>query len=296
MNRHLAAGLSLLLVAVVIVAPAYFVIQSVAREAADGVEQVKTQFSPENWQQMQQRHPWVGRALRWLESQVNVGQAVEGTAGAVSGAAMNFVRGSVRGVIELLVMFFFLFFFFRDRTLALTSLRSYLPLTNAEADGVFRRTTDAVYATINGTIVVGIVQGVLGGLMFWWLGLPAPFLWGTVMAVLAFVPVLGAFVVWIPAAIVLALQGQWMKALLLSLWGAIVIGLIDNMLYPLLVGKRVALHTVTVFIALVGGVMLFGASGLILGPVIVAVTLALVDVWRKRTTERSPPLVEPARG
>ena len=283
MNRHLAAGLSLFLVAAVIVAPAYFVIQSVSREVATGVDQVKTQFSGDNWKALQQKHPWVGRAFRWVETQVNLGQAIERSAAAVSGTAMDAVRGSVRGLVELLVMFFFLFFFFRDRSLALATVKDHLPLRDAEVTVLFRRVSDAIYATINGTIVVGLVQGVLGGLMFWWLGLPAPFLWGTVMGVLSFVPVLGAFLVWLPAAVVLALQGSWGKAIILSSWGAIVIGLIDNILYPILVGKRIALHTVPVFIALVGGVMFFGGSGLILGPVVVAVAIGLLEVWRQRT-------------
>jgi predicted PurR-regulated permease PerM len=119
--------------------------------------------------------------------------------------------------------------------------------------------------------------------MFWWLGLPTPLVWGMVMALLAVVPILGAFVVWIPAAVFLALEGHWAKALILTGWGGIVIALIDNLLYPVLVGERLRLHTLLVFIAILGGLTLFGASGLILGPVVLAVTLALVDVWRWRT-------------
>jgi predicted PurR-regulated permease PerM len=286
-NRHVAATLSLLLVAGVIVAPAYFVIQSVSQEVATGVDQVRNQLTGENWEMLKVKNPWVQRAFHWIENQFDLRQTAERLATAFSSTAVIAVRGSVQSAIELLVMFFFLFFFFRDRKAGLAGLRTYLPLSDSEADTLFRRVEDAVYATINGTIVVGLVQGVLGGLMFWWLGLPAPFLWGTVMALLSFVPVLGAFVVWIPAAIVLALQGHWVKALILSLWGAIVIGLIDNILYPILVGRRIALHTVPVFIALVGGVVLFGASGLILGPLIVAVTLALMDVWQGRMGKAS---------
>jgi predicted PurR-regulated permease PerM len=119
--------------------------------------------------------------------------------------------------------------------------------------------------------------------MFWWLGLPSPVLWGVVMGLLAIVPVLGAFVVWIPAAIVLALQGMWLKAILLTIWGTVVIGLIDNLLYPALVGKKLQLHTLAVFFAIVGGLMVFGASGIIIGPAMLSFTVALIDVWRRRT-------------
>ena len=103
------------------------------------------------------------------------------------------------------------------------------------------------------------------------------------MALLAIVPILGAFVVWVPAALFLALQGSWGKALILTVWGGSVVALVDNLLYPVLVGNRLRLHTVPVFIAIVGGLALFGASGVILGPVALAITIALVDVWRRRT-------------
>jgi predicted PurR-regulated permease PerM len=142
---------------------------------------------------------------------------------------------------------------------------------------------DTVYATIYGTLAVAAVQGTLGGLMFWWLGLPAPMLWGLVMGVLAVVPVLGAFIVWIPAALFLALDGNWGKALILALWGGVVVGGIDNVMYPILVGNRLKLHTIPAFMAIVGGLIVFGPSGLILGPVVLTVTVLLLEIWQSRT-------------
>jgi predicted PurR-regulated permease PerM len=114
-------------------------------------------------------------------------------------------------------------------------------------------------------LFVTLVQGILGGLMFWWLDLPAPLLWGAVMAVVAITPVFGAALIWVPAAIFLALGGSWEKALVLTAWGGIVVALIDNLLYPVLIGKDLRMHTVPVFIAIVGGLIVFGASGLVLG-------------------------------
>ena len=132
---------------------------------------------------------------------------------------------------------------------------------------MIRRVNDTIFATIYGTAAVAAVQGLLGGLMFWWLGLPAALLWGVVMAVLSMVPLLGAFVVWVPAAIFLLIQGSWVKALILTGWGAGVVGTIDNLLRPVLVGRRLNLHTVLAFISVVGGLLVFGSSGLVLGPV-----------------------------
>ena len=103
------------------------------------------------------------------------------------------------------------------------------------------------------------------------------------MGLLAVVPYLGAFVVWAPAAVFLAMQGDWGKALLLTAWGTIVVGLIDNLIYPILVGNRLRQHTVLAFLAIVGGIALFGATGIILGPVMVSITQAVLEIWRRRT-------------
>ena len=147
---------------------------------------------------------------------------------------------------------------------------------------LFDDVIDTVHATLYGTLAVAVVQGTLGGLMFWWLGLPAPVLWGIVMGLLAVVPVLGAFIIWIPAAIFLVLEGSGGKALLLTLWGGIVVGGIDNLLYPMLVGRRLKLHTVLAFISIIGGLLVFGPSGLILGPVVFTVTRLLLEIWNSR--------------
>src|SRR4029077_11006468 len=128
--------------------------------------------------------------------------------------------------------------FLRDRRLALETLRTLSPLSQVEMDRLFTQLADTFYATIYGIVVVAGVQGTWGGLMFWWLGLPTPLLWGLVMALLAVVPVLGAFIVWLPASIFLALDGSWEKAVILALWGGLVVSTIDNLLYPMLVGNR----------------------------------------------------------
>jgi predicted PurR-regulated permease PerM len=149
-------------------------------------------------------------------------------------------------------------------------------------DRLCGRVGDTIYATIYGTLVVAAVQGLLGGLMFWWLGLPTPMLWGVIMGLLAVVPVLGAFVVWIPAAIFLLLDGSWGKAVMLALWGGVVVAGIDNVVYPVLVGSRLKMHTVLAFVSVVGGLMVFGPSGLILGPVALTITTELLAIWRQR--------------
>ena len=112
--------------------------------------------------------------------------------------------------------------------------------------------------------------------------MPEPLLWGVVMGILAVVPVLGAFIIWIPVALFLALEGNAGKALILTIWGAIVVGGIDNLLYPMLVGRRMKMHSIVAFISIVGGLMVLGPSGLILGPVMFTVTRVLLEIWSRR--------------
>ena len=120
--------------------------------------------------------------------------------------ASTLVRGSILQLVGVVLTFYMLFYFLRDRGMALESLRSLSPLSKADMNRLFGEVLDTVRATVYGTFAVAAVQGALGGLMFWWLGLPEPLLWGVVMGLLAVVPVLGAFVIWIPAAIFLALK------------------------------------------------------------------------------------------
>ena len=285
---NVAAAAAVAVVAAIIIAPAFFVARRAVSEAARGVEAIRAGIEAGWWRATVERNPRLAPALRWLEEEADLRDAAEGVAATIPERISQFVAGSVWAAAELLITLFALFYFFRDRRAMLRALRRLVPLSERETDEVFQRVQDTVHATIYGTLVVAIVQGALGGLMFWWLGLPAALLWGVVMALLAVVPVLGAFVVWVPAAIYLALQGSWGKALVLAAWGGIVIALIDNLLYPVLVGNKLRVHTLPVFIATVGGLFVFGASGLILGPVTLAVTLALMDIWRRRTAGGRP--------
>lgn len=281
-HENFAAVLAVALVAVIVVAPSIFVIQRLVQEVETGVEAFSKGLETGEWKKALERKPRLRAMAEWVEKQVRKDEGAQQAATAASHAS-TVLTGSVRGGMQLLITFFILFYFFRDQGPVLQMVRSLLPLTNPETDQLFSRVRDTIYATIYGTLVVAMVQGTLGGLMFWWLGLPAPLLWGVVMGLLAIVPVLAAFVVWLPAAAVLALQGAMIKALILAVWGLVVISLIDNFLYPVLVGKRLRLHTVPVFIAIVGGLVVFGASGVVLGPVVLAITIALLNVWRRRT-------------
>lgn len=322
-----AAALSVVLVGLTIIVPVTFVTHQLVREARHALGTVQGELESSAWRARLEQHPRLKPVASWVEMQLGLPATKEpetnqsgpfdatskdtSTASApqssmYSGPAQGAVNVLAQGVssvlsnftwlaMQLCIALLALFFFFRDREQALQTLRSLMPLSERETDDVFKRVTETIHATIYGSLIVALVQGTMGGLMFWWLELPSPLFWGAVMALLAVVPMLGTFVVWSPTAAVLALQGNWTSALALAAWGGIAIALIDNALNPFLVGKRLRFHTLLVFIALVGGLAAFGASGIILGPLLLAISDALLDVWRRRTAYGGTVELEPER-
>ena len=161
-------------------------------------------------------------------------------------------------------------------------MRDLLPLSKAESDFLMARAADSVHATVYATVVTSVIDSVAFGLLFWWTGLPAPVLWSVIMFLLSLLPVLGAGMIWFPATLYLAWSGSWLGAAGLAAVGAATAVFVDNMLYARLAGGRMRMHNVPVLIAFLGGLAVFGASGMILGPAILAVTEAILEVWRRR--------------
>jgi predicted PurR-regulated permease PerM len=286
-NRNIAAAISVLIIALLVLTLVLFVGQRLVQEASSGAQLVNTQIESGEWRRALESRPRLAPLAVWMEQQ-NLPETVKAGMSWMSTTGASVVRGSIVEVMSLLLTFYLLFYFLRDRRAGIAVLRTALPLTSPEMDRLFERVNDTIQATIHGTLIVAAVQGLLGGLMFWWLGLGAPLLWGVVMALLSVVPILGAFVIWIPLAGFLALDGSWGKALVLALWGLLVVGTIDNLLHPILVGNRLKLHTILAFISFVGGLILFGPAGVILGPVTLTVTLVLLEVWSGRIKAGTP--------
>jgi predicted PurR-regulated permease PerM len=283
-NPHLAATLSVVWIGSIVVVPITILGSRIVAEAAQGAATLTQMAASGEWLRSMEGHDALALVAQWI-NQMDFPGAIGNVASWLASTSASFVRDWFWQLVTIVLTFYVLFYFLRDRKVALAWLREVSPLSEAETNRLFARIVDTVHATLYGTVVVAAVQGTLGGLMFWWLGLSTPLLWGLAMGVLAIVPVLGAFVIWVPVAIFLALEGSWGKALILTAWGAVVVGGIDNLLYPMLVGNRLKLHTVPAFISIVGGLILFGASGLLLGPLIVTVTVFCLEIWRVRVVD-----------
>lgn len=261
----IAAGLGTAAVAIVVALPFALVAVELVLEASEAITQLKGEQAARMWQEFLARHPELAAIVERVGARVDLKELTdEFTAGAAK-VVQGLLAGSIASVTGWLIMIFILIFLLRDRIRVFAAIERFLPLSPSERKEVFQVADDAAYATVWGTLGVAVLQGTLGGLVFWWLGLPAPLLWGAVMGVLSVLPVLGAAIVWAPVAGFLALQGNWWDAGVLVAFGVIVIGLADNLVYPMLVKNRIHLHVVPVFVSVIGGLLMFGASGVILG-------------------------------
>ena len=281
---NLSAAISVVLLILVVFVPLAWVAQHLAATFQAGIATMQAQLASNTLQEAIQGHPW----FAWVDAtfnRENIATILNNVASWLTELATSFVRASVANVITLLLTFYLLFYFLRDHRQALRQARRLSPFTDSETSHLFHRAGETIRGVFYGTVITSAVQGALGGLMFWFVGLPNPLFWGVVMALLSIIPVLGAFVIWVPAAAYLAVTGAWVQAAVVAAYGTVVIGGIDNVLHPVLAGGRVRLHTVPVFISIVGGLLLFGASGLILGPLFMSMTIAILEIWRSRVRD-----------
>jgi predicted PurR-regulated permease PerM len=226
--------------------------------------------------------PWLHRLGIDLE---NEGRNLIGKLGQ---AAMSFAQGSLAAAIQTLVTVFLLYCLLHDPTTFVRGLRALLPLSHAEEDHVFEHAIDSIYGNLFATLVTSVIDCATGGLLFYLVGVPSPFLWTAVMFVLSLMPILGAGMVWVPMIVSLLLAGKWGAALAIAVWGALTFTLVDNLLFARLTGKRMRMHPALALVGFLGGVVLFGAAGMILGPVILAVTIAVLDIWKRRAQKPAP--------
>lgn len=293
-RRNLAAALTLTVAIVSVLLPLIGLSLAVAGEVGTLVDN-----APAKWSEWSGDPVLQARAAKWradLAERFPVVDRIDGErireSLTVLGEAM--VKGSVgivgkllRTLVEFVLIIFSLFFLLRDAARFEGALRELLPLSARQSDLLIGRTVEVVHASVLGVIVIALLQGALGGVLFALLGLPSPILWGVVMAFFAMIPMIGAGAVWLPAAILLLVTGHAGKAIVLCAVGALVIGTIDNILRPHLVGGRTGLHELVVFFAVLGGLRVFGLVGLLVGPAVFAAAWSLLVVFRESAQEAS---------
>lgn len=295
-----SALVSSLLVILTILVPISLLMMAVVRELTDLAQNMQTNIDS----LLNPNSPFAGKTLSWLgqfmdveqlRSQQFLTERLKGMSGAIAGRTLGFLGGFLGAIVQTFFVIFTMYYLFRDGERLRAGLRYALPVDGDEASEIFERATEVIGASVYGVLVIAAIQGTIGGVAFWFLGLPSALLWGVVMILLSMIPMAGAFVVWIPAAIYLAATGQWLNALILTFIGLFVIGTIDNFLRPKLVGEKTRLHELLIFFSVLGGLHVFGILGLVLGPVVVALTFTFLDVFQKadgRTEEEGKSLLD----
>ena len=274
-----AAGISVLSVTLLLLIPTMLIAWQVGRQASERIDQMQEYIESGKVRDLAARVPGGERIYQMAFPDHSAASAIVPT---VQQQAGTWIRSAISIVFQTVVTAFALFFLLRDRHAILMKVRTYLPMSSSEASTLLDRIRLMTHATIYGNVVTALVQGTLGGIMFAVIGISGALFWGVVMALLSLIPSAGSFLIWLPTAVVLAASGDWVRAGILAGWGTLVVGTIDNVLYPWLVGHEVRLHTLVVFLALVGGLLAFGAPGLVLGPVIAAATVTLLDMLKTR--------------
>src|ERR1041384_8022280 len=286
-RRGLRALLSCVLVVLVIVLPLAVLVVAVAEELAKAVPNLPSQASD----LANRQTPLFGKVSEWLHNTFGVDtlrlqefliQQVRNAGQGLLGASFNLVGNIVSSIIKAFFVIFTMYYLFRDSDKILARLPDAFPLRREQSEAIILRIQQVVSASVYGVVSIAVIQGILGGLMFWILGIPSPLLWAVLMAFVCMIPVAGSFLVWLPLSIYLMIGGYWTRAIVLVVWGGLVISTIDNFLRPKLVGGQTRLHELLVFFSVLGGLSVLGLLGIVLGPVVLAITLGLLQTFQKQ--------------
>jgi predicted PurR-regulated permease PerM len=246
-------------------------------------------FNAHDW--LVQRFPALADSVPSQEQLLdNVGAAAKSAGGFLVTVASRMTATTAAFVLDLFVMLYAMFFFFKDGERILERIFYYLPLSHEDEVLMLTRFTSITRATIKGTLMIGVIQGTLAGIAFWVAGIDGAAFWGTMMTILSIVPGIGAALVWVPAVIILFVNGQYLAATLLLAWCATVVGTIDNVLRPALVGKDAKMPDLLILIGTLGGLFLFGPIGFIVGPIICGLFLTVWEIYGATFKDVLPPV------
>lgn len=219
-------------------------------------------------------------------SQANVESRLRDWAASVSQVVatslVSLSQNTVLFLVQVVVMLYLLFFFLRDGKKIERLVQHHLPLRDDYERRLITRFSDTTQAVIKGTLLISVVQGLIGGVLFWAVGIPNPVLWGVTMGILSIIPLLGTSSVWLPAAIILLVSGSFWSGVIILVVGAVVISSVDNFLRPILVGRSTKMPDSLVLLSTIGGLATFGVSGFIIGPIIAALFLSLWTIFEEK--------------
>ncbi len=234
-------------------------------------------------------HSWVGYVYNYIQGFVNLQEAVkpEDIKALISRISENIlsiswymVESAFGALVGILFSIFAMFYLFRDGEKIVEALPDILPMENSQAKELIRETSALIDATIRGSLFVAVIQGILAGIIFWVLGVPSFILLGLLAMLFSLVPTGGTAFVTLPAILVMLFSGEYTKAIILAVYASLIIGMVDNFLLPKLIKQRAQMNELFVFFSVVGGLQLFGILGIFMGPIILAIAIGLLNVFK----------------
>ena len=284
-QRHLASVTTLILLFFVVLIPMLLLIGIVVAQAIE-VGQSVTPWVKETLSDKGAITEYL-RALPFYEYILPYQETIIEKAGQAVGAISKFLvdglssvtLGTAHFVFMAFVMLYSMFFFFLDGDRIVKKMMYYLPLNSHDEHHMLEKFTSVTRATLKGTLLIGLLQGGLAGLAFFVIGLPNSVFWGAIMAVLSIIPSIGSSLVWIPAAVILMANGQLAAGIGLLIFCGVLVGSLDNLLRPILVGKDTKLHELMIFLSTLGGIFMFGVVGLFVGPIIASLFVAIWEMY-----------------
>jgi predicted PurR-regulated permease PerM len=276
------AWVALIFTTLSIIVPGLFLVQIIGQYAVAAARLLQNGSVEHGVSVFLARYPYLSSTLQRSSEVLSLSQAVQKGAEFLAGSLVAMLSGSVAALAQTIIMLFLLFFLYRDEEVALRFLYKLFPLVDSETHYLMERIEETIRATFLGRFVVAAIQGLVAGVIFAALGIRDAAILGVITAIVAIVPSFGAYVVWTPVAIYFSMTGHWIRMAILIAVGSLVISTLDNFLYPMLVGAQLRQHTVSIFLSLLGGIWLFGISGLVLGPVIFSAAESLLAIWKKR--------------
>lgn len=286
-NRGLSAFFSCLLLILLMLGPVYFIVDLLRGEAvffyqnnSAKIQQLLTKFDTGLLNDLKD-YPLLhslGIDLETLDYQSYIQQAMQG----LSKFLLDVISRTKEGfavILDVVIILFTMYYFYKDGPKLISWLKYLSPLDDQHEDSLIERFVSVSRATIKGTLVIGLTQGTLGGITLWLFGFSAPVLWGMVMVVLSVIPMVGAWAVLFPAAIIMMVTGSIWEGVAIILITSIIIGNVDNLLRPKLVGRDTGMHDLLIFFSTIGGLSLFGLMGFIVGPVIAVLFLTVLNIY-----------------
>jgi predicted PurR-regulated permease PerM len=284
-RRHAAAGVTLLLTFVLIVGPVFGVASLVVGQAASITENIRpiverTINEPTYLDRLLRGMPGYDFVAPYREQIVTTaGDVVNSIGGFLMTSLSNTTLGTVSFLFHFVIALYTMYFLLLDGRGMLRGILDHLPLYSDEKSVLMDRFVSVTRATIKGTIIIGVIQGVAAGLAFWAVGIPNAAFWTVVMALLSILPLIGSALIWVPACIILFATGNVTKALLLAAFCGLIVGSIDNVLRPRLVGHDTKMHDIIILFSTLGGLSVFGPLGFILGPVLAGLFLTSWQIF-----------------